>query len=362
MTSRHFDVTSVVAVGALAAIVAVAGCSSTELVTKVIGDGGTHDGGAAREAGDDEEASRLPEERTVGKPCSTSKDCAIDGSVGDNYCSADKRDGVDDPSATLSTPVCVSACTVPSEDDARINSQSLYCDDQVGLCVGSPGSQGVCVGVCRFDSYRINIACAGNNRCTPEYVFASAPSYGIGYCAGGCSDDEDCKGPSGQKCDKDTGACVTTLPEPDTKGPGEACKKPASSTEKAECLCSVVGGTGATKDNGFCTRRCTTVAAFDEPDAGAEEVDGAAPVPDACDAWLKGWRCTAGLPTQGTAANGSVYELFTGQPPGLTGECRRPCSTTEDCADLAAATGANVECREFAWRYGKPARFCSMAP
>ncbi len=357
MSNRPFAIASVVALGALAAMVAAAGCSSTELVTKVIGDGGTAGAGPTRDAGNDDEARSLPEERTVGTPCSTDEECVSKGSVGDNFCSSGKLQGGD----LLSTPVCVSACTVPSEDDIRINNSSLYCDGEVGRCVGSPGAQGVCFGACRFDSYRITHPCAGNNRCTVQYQFLSLPSYGIGYCGPGCSVDEDCKGTTGQRCDKDTGACVTTLPEPNTKGPGQACKKPASSSEKAECLCSVVGGTGPTKDNGFCTRRCTTVAAFDEPDAGAEEVDGAAPVPDACDAWLEGWRCTAGLETTATA-NGTVYTLFTGQPPGITGECRRPCSTTEDCADLAAATGANVECKEFAGPGRKNASFCSMAP
>ena len=324
-------------------MVAAAGCSSTELVTKVIGDGGTAGAGPTRDAGDDEEASSLPEERTVGMPCSTDEECVTKGSIGDNYCSAGKLN--------LSTPVCISACTVPSNRTGA-NSDELYCDDGAGLCVGSPGAEGVCLGVCRFDSWRINIPCAGNNRCTLDYPFFSDPSYGIGHCTGGCSVDEDCRGTSGQRCDKDTGACVTTLPEPNTKGPGEACKAPASSSEKAECRCSVVGGTGPTKDNGFCTRLCTTVAAFDEPDAGAEGPDAAAPVPDACDAWLKGWRCTALLETS----------IFKGQPPGITGECRRPCTKTEDCADLAAATGANVACMEFAWRYGKPAGFCQMVP
>ncbi len=358
MSNRLFAITIGVALGTLVSMLGAAGCSSTELVTKVIGDGGG--AGPTRDAGDDEEASGLPEERTVGMPCSTDNDCVTEGSVGDNFCSSgDRLAGVDSVGASLSTPVCISACTVP--DDTPSNNSSLYCDGQVGLCVGSPGAQGVCLGLCRFDSYRITHPCAGNNRCTTEYGFISRPSYGIGYCGPGCSVDEDCKGTSGQKCEKDTGACVTTLPEPNTKGPGTACKKPASSSEKAECLCSVVGGTGATKDNGFCTRRCTTVAAFDEPDAGAEELDGAAPVPDACDAWLKGWRCTAGLETTATA-NGTVYTFFTGQPPGITGECRRPCSTTEDCADLAAATGANVECKEFAGPGRKNASFCSMVP
>jgi len=358
MSNIRFAITCVLIVGAFGGTVAAAGCSSTELITEIILDGGIP-GPPSNDPGD---ADNRLEERTVGTQCSTSEDCVPEGSLGDNFCSSSGRLANGD---FLSAPVCISTCTVPPPSSAqnwigkRIAEYS--CDGNAGICFGSPGAQGLCLGKCKFDSAAITEPCAGNNRCTLLLQAVSSPSYGIGYCGPGCSADEDCKGTSGQKCNKDTGACVTTLPEPNTKGPGEACKNPASSDEKAECQCSVVGGTGPTKDLGFCTRKCTTVAAFDDPDAGAEGVDASAPVPDACDAWLKGWRCTAALPTTATV-NGTVYKHFTGQPRGITGECRRPCSTTEDCADLAAATGANVECREYAGPGGKPARFCSMAP
>ena len=358
MPKRVFALTGVIALGVLAVTVATAGCSWTELITEVIHDGGTADGRPTKNPGDDEEADNLVEERTVGTPCSTSKDCVTEGSVGDNFCSSDGAL----KSGYLSTPVCISACKVPSLPAGGIVGSHYYCDGDVGVCVGSEGAEGVCLGKCKFTSTSIVEPCAGNNTCTGLHAVISNPSYAIGFCGPGCSEDEDCKGTSGLKCNKDTGACLPTLPEPDTKGPGQACKEPASSSEKPECSrCSVVGGTGPTKDNGFCTRLCTTVAAFDEPDAGAEGADAAAPVPDACDAWLTGWRCTAGLATK-TTFNGTVYRMFTGQPPGIRGECRRPCSKTEDCADLAAATGANVECREYAGPGGKPASFCSMAP
>jgi hypothetical protein len=213
----------------------------------------------------------------------------------------------------------------------------LFCDGTAGLCLPtSQGSRsGICLPYCEFDSATVTTPCTGGNKCSIAYVASDGggKTLGIGYCEAACQADADCKGTVGQKCQIEVGQCVSAdkyVTYPNAYGTG--CSATALDDAGAPvnpCNCNVVGGTGANKDKGVCTRQCVT----------------GAPGNTACNAAVAGWACTAKLLK--VDATTSKAE-FSGQPDGVYGQCALPCVDDTTCAPLATATGAPMRCKDFA--------------
>lgn len=341
MIKKMFALASVTALVGLVSSMGAAGCSSDSA-------GGDADAGtdapvdAKKKDTSDEDAAVLAEEGTVGKECKTTTDCNVAGKKNDNVCttSLSAQAGGD----LYGSPVCIQqACKQGTSDTFA----DLFCDDGAGLCVTSGTSlSGVCLPACGFDSATVTAKCNGGNKCLFEYygTTSAMKTVGVGYCEAACVTDGDCKGSSGQKCQTETGFCkdadkLTKFP----KIPGEACNATATT---AECgFCIAVGGTGANKDKGVCTKACITGAAGNAVCGAAG--DGGA-TGDGGTGDTTGWTCTAQMPLKddkGAAA-------FTGQPDDLKGICAKPCSDVDGgsaaCADLATATGTPMKCKEFA--------------
>ena len=320
-------------------------CSSTSTVAYGEGDGGTpRDGASAtqREGGaplpvtcelpnggspaktsqppgpiGNDAGDRVPsEEGTVGILCKSDQDCDVAGSVGDNVCSI----GFFTVGDMFTDAVCVSMC----RRGAGGGFADILCDGNSaatspGVCLAdNPGDTGPCLPACEFGSSQIDTKCAGTNQCGSSYfgTAADGTAFALGICLGACRSDADCKGSSG--CQVETGLCVTN-PIAYTKKTGQGCNGAAAPDE---CNCNTVGGSGANRDRGYCTHHCLTGSCGD----------------DLCDALVKGWRCSAGLPTK--FADGKPG--FTGQPANILGTCALPCASDADCAPLSTTIGGGV--------------------
>jgi hypothetical protein len=328
MFKKMFALASVTALVGLVSTAAVAGCSSSggggdDADGGGGAEGGLKEAGAPPEAGEGEDAAGPPEEQTVGKACASVADCAVAGSKNDNVCSK----GAFAIGDLFGTPVCIqTSCT----QGAGKTVGDLLCDGNAGLCVtASGGSKGVCLPYCDFDSTTISSACEGGNTCAIAYSAADkdGKAIAIGYCEASCQADADCKGTAGQKCQIESGLCVNADKYVAfAKAVGEGCD--ASKTAPADCNCNPVGGTGADKDKGVCTRACITGAAGDA----------------ACGAAIAGWTCTAKLP----AKDAMDKTQFTAQPGGVRGQCALPCVDDTTCAPLQGSTGAPMKCKAYA--------------
>ena len=340
MFKKMFALASVTALTGLVATVASAGCSSTTNVADP-GEGGvvtpTKEGGVVKppiEAGDtDTSTPTTPEEKTVGKECTSTADCKVAGSKNDNACS---KGGFTDGDL-LGSPVCIQpSCTQGSGGTIA----DLLCDDQAGLCLPTGGSDtmGICLPFCSFDSTKIVDPCAGGNKCNIAYLGTDTmtkAASAIGFCFGACQADTDCKGTAGQKCQVEDGLCVT---KPLTyTATGTACTRPAAMAPST-CNCNFVGnhadgGVSADADKGFCTHSCITGTAGDA----------------VCGTASAGWKCTAKLPTVDTMG----AALFSAQPADVSGTCALPCDTVGiDAKCTAVGTTAGiptlVKCKQYA--------------
>jgi len=339
MIKKMFALASVTALVGLVSSMGAAGCSSSS---------GGDDGDAAVDAslpdvrrpkeGGDEDAAGPPEEGTVGKECKADTDCNVAGSKNDNICTQ----GATADGDLYGSPVCIQLACKQGKNGTFAD---LFCDDGAGLCTVASGStSGVCLPACGFDSASVTSKCNGGNKCLFEYYGTTSAMkvVGVGYCEAACVTDGDCKGTGGQKCQTETGYCKNPDKiEKYAKMPGEGCNGAAATDE---CFCIRVGGAGASKDKGVCTKSCITGAAGNAICGAAG--DGGA-TGDGGTGDTTGWTCTAQMPLKddkGAAA-------FTGQPDDLKGVCAKPCQDVDGdvaCADLATATGTPMKCKEFA--------------
>lgn len=328
MVKKMFALASVTALAGLVSTAAMAGCSSTNdpIANEDAGPGG--DGGKQGpkqplDAGDEpEDAAGPAEEGTVGKACDTAADCEVADSKNDNVCSK----GGFATGDLFGTPICIQPTC---KQGAGQTVGDLLCDGNAGLCLPTTaGSKsGICLALCEFDSTTVTGKCEGGNKCSIAYGAADkdGKSLGLGYCEASCQADADCKGTAGQKCQVETGICLNadklvTF----AKAYGAGCNGAATAPE---CNCNAVGGTGADKDKGVCTRQCITGAAGDA----------------ACGTAVAGWTCTAKLPK--TDSMGKAQ--FTAQPDDIRGQCALPCLDDATCTALQTATGAPMKCKEF---------------
>jgi hypothetical protein len=252
------------------------------------------------------------EEKTVGKLCKSDADCEVPNSAGDNVCSL----GFFVIGDLYGDAVCVSQCKRgPGQSFADILCDG---DDQgaPGICSASnPGEMGVCFPSCEFNSSTIATNCQGANKCTPSYFGTSQQGevFSLGICLGNCTQDLDCKGTPGSKCQKELGLCTTSSKYVTyTKVTGQAC----NGTSPTDCNCNTVGGTGVNANRGYCSHTCLTGSAGDA----------------VCNSKVAGWRCSAGLPSVFTDGK----PAFNAQPAGILGSCAKPCVSDGDCTALAA--------------------------
>jgi hypothetical protein len=278
--------------------------------------------GARRDAGVDvaPELPQLPApERCHSKLCKTNADCECHGSLTDNVCSI----GFFPEGDRYGDPICVSRC----KRGTGASFADILCDGDrqgaPGVCdAPAPGTEGACLPLCELSATKIETECQGSNKCASAYFGTTNTGevFSLGTCVGACKVDGDCKGTPGSKCQVETGLCVNAASFVTyAKTPGEACDAAASF---AECNCLAVGGTGASKDRGYCSRFCLTGAAGNT----------------LCDAAVAGWKCSAALPTVFTDGK----PAFSGQPDGVVGACMRPCTIDADCDALAATIGGGV--------------------
>jgi hypothetical protein len=344
MFKKMFALASVTALTGLVATVASAGCSSTTTVadngeTGVVNPG--KEGGPVKppiEAGDtDTSTPAVPEEKTVGKECTSTADCKVAGSKNDNACS---KGGFTDGDL-LGSPVCIQP---KCDQGAGGTIADLLCDDQAGLCLptGAAGStSGICLPFCSFDSTTVTDKCAGGNKCNIAYLgtdMMTMKASAIGFCFGACTADTDCKGTAGQKCQTEDGLCVNADKHvANYTATGTACTRTVAPAP-ATCNCNFVGnhadgGVSADADKGFCTHSCITGAA------------GTA----VCNTAAAGWKCTAKLPQ----VDDKGAALFSAQPDDVSGTCALPCTTVGvDAACTAVGTAAGiptlVKCKQYA--------------
>jgi hypothetical protein len=254
-----------------------------------------------------------PGDNTVGKPCTTDKDCDTTGR-GVTKCSNDAfTNGVIYPS-----PVCVGVggpssgmpCSVPTDP-----MQVPYCDGMNGLCQVENGNATRCLPVCYWrNDGKPPTGCAGNDACTlAGYGSMNSAPIGFGYCLGGCKADADCAAAkAGSLCQTDDGLCVDTLVTR-TKKLGDTCTQGDANAVSPPCNCVYGTQTGL----GYCSQFCEI---------------GGAPCPT-------GYACAAQVPK--TFHNGSP--AFTQDPPGLAGFCFKSCTGAMDssCATLNAYCNTN---------------------
>lgn len=328
MIKKMFALASVTALVGLVATAGAAGCSSSDDTPVDTTDGGGTADGPIKEAGPPKEAEPEPdaagpaEEATVGKACDTSADCKVADSKNDNVCSK----GGFAVGDLFGSPVCIQP-TCKQGTGKTVG--DLLCDGNAGLCLPtSGGTTGVCLPYCDFDSTAVTSKCEGGNKCAIAYSASDkdGKAVAIGYCEASCQADTDCKGTAGQKCQIETGLCVNADKLVTyAKAVGAGCD---GSKDPEECNCNAVGGTGANKDKGVCTRACITGAAGDA----------------ACNTALAGWKCTANLP----AKDDTGKAQFSAQPDDIRGRCALPCVDDTTCAPLSTSSGAPMKCKEFA--------------
>ncbi|HVH46074.1 MAG TPA: hypothetical protein VM925_27180 [Labilithrix sp.] len=346
MVKKLFALASVSALAGLVSAVGAAGCTTT---TEVQGgdtaDSGKTDGGGKvndtkpKDAGttktdgstvDDDAGTEPeePEEETVGKACKTTADCNVENALNDNKCSK----GLFKDGDIFGTPYCISACTLPAKVETG---DDFLCDGQAGVCYADgPGEDGTCYGMCAYNSTTVTAPCAGTNKCVPYQFLGDGANLSIlGICYAACTKDADCTGTAGQKCEVETGICVTT-PTTYAKSVGEACTRKTTGTP--DCNCVTVGGQGANKDKGICTSVCVTGAAGDA----------------ACNSKETGWKCTTLLPAKDSKGNA----LFTDEPDDVYGQCALPCTVDGDCTAYGTTAGVAAKCNEYAG-----GKYCDLA-
>ena len=353
MFKKMFALASVTALTGLVATVAAVGCSSTTTVPATdTTDSGTSgsvkhdaaplppdDGGDTTDGG----SSGTPEEKTVGKECTSAADCKVAGSKNDNQCS---KGGFMDGDL-FGSPVCIQPqCTQGTGGTIA----DLLCDDQTGLCLPTGGSDtsGICFPFCSYDSTTVTDKCAGGNKCNIAYLGTDTMTMkasAIGFCFGACTADADCKGTAGQKCQAETGLCLNaTAYVTYAKVAGQGCTRPAG-TAADECNCNYVGtfadgGASPNPDKGFCTHACITGTAGNT----------------VCNAAAAGWKCTAKLPT----VDDKGAALFSAQPDDVAGTCAFPCAADADCMPIVTSSGlpaTQVKCKTFA-----DGKYCDATP
>lgn len=265
-----------------------------------------------------------PEEGTVGNTCSSDTDCAVQGSVGDNICSKGAAQGND----LFGTPVCIQpTCTIGSGNTI----DDITCDDQKGLCVPTgAGASGVCFPFCTFDSTAVQAKCQGGNKCSGAYISnGQSGALGLGFCAPSCTADADCKGTAGQKCQVETGECLTAANHVDMTGKFAKACDPTATT--AACACAP---SAADTKKGLCGSSCVTGTAGNTACATAGGNEN--------------WKCTAHLQASYKGNGGSTIAGYTGQPDDIVGSCALACPNgDEDCAGLSTEAGTPMTCQEF---------------
>ncbi|AKV00950.1 hypothetical protein AKJ09_07613 [Labilithrix luteola] len=334
MMKKFFALASISAVAGVIAAGAMVGCSSDTTNSETTDAGETTDAakpdsGKGKDGGGvDAQPEPTIEEKTVGKECTTNADCEVANAVGDNGCSMGGFKGGD----LFGTPVCIQeACTPAGANDTL---DKAFCDDGPGFCLPNSASTGICLPLCVYGSDKIeDPGCAGGNKCQAYYIGSdSSGTVAVGFCSWACQADTDCKGTPGQKCQKETGMCLTA-PTAYTKKLGDSCADPSTSTPSTECECNTVGGTSADKLKGVCSHQCITGAAGDAVCAAAG-TDTA------------GWKCTTKLPTKDSKGNAA----FTKQIDNVAGTCALPCKVAADCTALSTSLGLStpMTCEEFA--------------
>ena len=263
--------------------------------------------GNVRDTGGAESSSGSTFDGTTGQLCVSTADCKSVNGPGINRCSVSGyfAGGPIDPS-----PVCLS----PDPCDLGDGSTIQFCDsanpadpNSPGVCLptqqGATGLNGQCFPKCVIPSDGTPPqGCQGKNACN---FFASSHDnnnqpLAIGFCVGGCTADTDC--PTGSKCQKDEGTCLTTLKTP-TKQLGQTCSASDVGSTQYGCNCF----TNQTTSLGYCSQACIVGPSSPQP----------------CPA---GFLCDSQLPAQITGANDAAVPGFTQQNDGLAGLCLQACS------------------------------------
>lgn len=344
MMKKFFALASMTAVAGVIAAGAMVGCSSSDDAAPgpsddagTTSDAKTTDAKADRNVVDND-AAPPPEEENVGTPCTADSDCEVADSAGDNLCSKGFLSAGGAAYDIFPTPVCVSGCGPINKEDIN----TYFCDGNAGVCFDF-GVE-VCVGGCQFTADAITTDCQGaNNKCQP-YLFGNDPTTKapmiLGACIGACTQDSDCKGTPGQKCQKEQGVCLDATLWSDYTGSvqGTACTKNADAAADT-CLCATLGGSGANKDKGYCYSQCVT---------GATGQCG------------PNWTCSSHIPTTLELDDGGIEPWMTKVPTGVIGSCSFPCTTVADCNGdgkpfEGMAEGTEVACSEYA-----DGKFCDL--
>jgi len=231
--------------GFIALLVLTAACGGSTTDT----DGGV-DGGTDAIVGNDvissdvigADSSPQPYDGVVGKACTTDADCKSANGPNLAKCSNTVFNGQD----FFPTAVCV----LPSCTPITTKSAVHFCDgpdnpSSPGLCVtfGSNGS--LCLPKCTYDKQGgAPVGCTGKDACN---AYPSTPAAGIGYCFGGCTQDNDCQ--DGQKCQIDRGWCLPGYTPP-TKNVGDTC----TASDSTALVCNCLYGTS---NSGYCSQFCT---------------------------------------------------------------------------------------------------------
>jgi hypothetical protein len=311
--------------GALVGVVALAsnGCSSGGDNNGSPADGGGsdvsrppqhRDGGATFDTGggppvDGGDDGGAPYDGTVGQPCMKDSDCSPTG-LGLNKCTISTGDAgvilanffTNGP--IFPTPVCVSGC-LPKADNLI-----HFCDGpdmatSPGICEPTASGQGLCLPKCLIPSDgSAPSGCPGKDVCNVVGWGLTTTNVPVafGICIGGCAADADC--PTGSKCQKDDGLCLTNAPAR-TKNLGDTC---SSNDPAGTCNCRT-GQTsaGLSSGVGYCTQFCITGPA------------SAAPCPS-------GYACDTELPAQIiNHTTDAAVTGFTMQNAGLAGSCFKTC-------------------------------------
>lgn len=329
MSKKFFVLATLTVVSSTFAVIGVSGCSSSDEnpSTAPTSDGGAGSADAKLDRNTPDTSTGTTstiEEATVGAECKNNDDCAVTGTTNDNICSI----GAFDIGDMYGSPVCIQPrCTIGSSGAF----EDILCDGKAGLCLPSAAgsASGTCLPLCIYTSTQISQACKGSNKCQKAYnaQAGGGAAAAIGFCSGACSEDADCKGTPGQKCQAETGQCVNAASYvPSTKKVGESC-----SSNTTDCSCDT--NTDATK--GYCGHTCTTGASGNATCAKAAGDDD-------------NWKCTARLPTTMTSG-GKSTPGFTAQPDNVLGGCALACPNGDsDCAALSASTGVTLGCTEYA--------------
>jgi len=267
--------------------------------------------------GNPDGGSSVLDDDTVGNTCTNDADCEKNAATGgeeDKFCS----NGGFTSGSLAPTPVCAGICRFDTTRPTAIQD----CDKARGLCLQASGAQGVCLPACEWEEGSPVQGCQGNNKCE-VYGFGknaqTNKAIGVGICLGGCTSDAQCNLTPGEKCQVASGLCVKAADHKavqDTTPPGTACSGRTNPTPA--CLCAAPAS-----GPGICIRACVTGA---NGNVGTN--------PGQCPT---GTICTADLPKTTSAG-----ALFTAQPDGIQGTCRKTCTPDAAGDTLCAGGTANA--------------------